>query len=192
MSPAAKTIRETTVEETSDKAEIRDEAGNLFVRGVERIAEVQRQFLDLAVQHNKEMVEVLKKAATKVPGAPGVPMLDLAHGAVSRYAEVQKSAIDFVVQQNRIWTDAFKERTNTVKKSGESATNAMKQAMESSLLVQKKALEHTAAHTKAVVDAARDQFGIPGSQTDVMTDTFRRGMDTIVEAQKELLNLVIH
>lgn len=192
MSPAAKNNREPVAEEMFDKAAIRDETAALFLRGVERVAEAQKQFIDLAMQHNKETLEVMKKAAAKIPGAPRIPMLDLAYGAVSRYADIQKSAVDFIVDQNRIWTDAFKDRTGTVKKTGESATRAMKQAMESSFAVQKKALEHTAAHTKAVVDAARDQFGFSGTQADVMTDTFRRGMDTIVEAQKELLNIAIH
>ena len=192
MSPTAKTIREPVMEETPVKSELRDDTAGLFLRGVERIAEAQKQFVDLAVQHNKEMMGVVKKAAAKIPGAPQVPMLDLAHDAVNRYADIQKSAVDFIVEQNRIWMDVWMDRTGTVKKSGEAATNAVKQAMESSFSVHKKALEHTAAQTKAVMDAARDQFGMPGNQADAMTDTFRRGMDTIVEAQKELINLVIH
>jgi hypothetical protein len=192
MSPAAKNNRESVMDEVQENSGLRDDTANLFFRGVERIAEVQKQFIDLAVQHNKEMLEVLKKAAGTMPGAPRIPMLDLAYGAVNRYADIQKSAVDFFVDQNRIWTDAYKDRTGTVKKTGESATRAVKQAMESSIAVQKKALEHTAAHTKAVVDAARNQFGFSGTQADVMTDTFRRGVDTIVEAQKELLNIVTH
>lgn len=192
MSPTAKTIREPVMEETPVKSELRDDTAGLFLRGVERIAEAQKKFVDLAVQHNKEMMGVVKKAAAKIPGAPQVPMLDLAHDAVNRYADIQKSAVDFIVEQNRIWMDVWMDRTGTVKKSGEAATNAVKQAMESSFSVHKKALEHTAAQTKAVMDAARDQFGMPGNQADAMTDTFRRGMDTIVEAQKELINLVIH
>lgn len=191
MTPAAKTTRETVMEDQF-KPEIRDEAATLFLRGVERIAEVEKQLLDTAVQHNKEMLEVMKKAATKVPGMPRLPMLDFVYGAMNRYVDVQKSVVDLMVEQNRIWTDALTDRTGTVKKSGESATRAVKQAMEGSFAVQKKALEHTAAHTKAVMDAARDQFGLSGTQTDVMTDTFRRGVDTIVEAQKELLNMVVH
>jgi hypothetical protein len=190
MSPAAKTTREP--EQIPFVPEIRDEAAAMFLRGVERIAEVEKQLLDTAAQHNKEMLEVTKKAAAKIPGMPRLSMLDLVYGAMNRYVDVQKSVVDLMVEQNRIWTEAFTDRTGTVKKSGESATRAVKQAMESSFAVQKKALEHTAAHTKAVMDAARDQFGVSGTQTDVMTDTFRRGVDTIVEAQKEFLNMVVH
>lgn len=191
MSPAAKNHRESITEEAPDK-EIRDETVTLFLRGIERIAEVQKQFVDIAVQQNNEMTELLKKTSAKIPGIPRLPMLDLATGAVNRYANVQKSAVDFFVEQNRIWTEAFKERSGAAKKSGETITKTVKQAMESSFSAQKKAIEHTAAQTKAVVEAARDQFGFSGTQGDVMTDTFRRGVDTIVEAQKELLNIVIH
>ena len=192
MSPAAKPNRESVMEEVPEAAAFRDESANLYLRGMERIAEIQKQFIDLAVQHNKETVEMLKKAAAKMPGAPRLPMFDLAQGAVNRYADIEKSAVDLFVEQSRIWTDAFKDRTGTVKKSGDSATHAVKQAMESSFAVQKKALEHTAAQTKAVMDAARNQFGFSGTQAEAMTDTFRRGVDTIVEAQKELLNIAIH
>lgn len=191
MSPA-KSNRESVMDDSSEKTAIRDEFAALFLRGVERIGEVQKQFIDIAVQHNKETVEAMKKAVARVPSAPRLPMLDLVYGAVNRYADIEKSAVDFVVEQNRIWTDSFKDRTGTVKKSGDSATRAVKQVMESSFAVQKKALEHTAAHTKAVVEAARDQFGLSGTQADAMTDTFRRGVDTLVEAQKELLNIAIH
>ena len=189
---AVKANRESVMEDVSETMVFRDEAANIFLRGMERIAEMQKQFIDLAVQQNKETVEVLKKAAAKIPGAPRFPMLDLAQGAVNRYADIDKSAMDFFVEQARIWTDALKDRTGTVKKSGDSATHAVKQTMESSFAVQKKALEHTAAQTKAVMDAARNQLGFSGAQADAMTDTFRRGVDTIVEAQKELLNIAIH
>lgn len=190
MSPAAKTNREHVAEVISENSTFRNDAADLFLRGLERLADVQKQSLDIAVQHNKEMVQLMKKTAEKIPGAPRVPMLDLASGAVHRYAEIEKAAIDFIVEQNRIWTDVFKDRSGTVRKSGESATQAVKQTMENSFAVQKRALEHAAAQTKAMVDSTRDHLGVSGTQADVMTDAFRRGVDTIVDAQKELLNLI--
>lgn len=190
MAPAGKANRETVMDEMNEKADVRNEIAAFYLRGMERISEVEKEFIDLAVQQNKEMGELLKKAAAKLPGGPNIPMMDLAYSAVNRYADVQKAAVDFMVDQNRIWMDVFKDRTGSAKKTGESATHAVKQVMESSFAVQKKALEHTAAHTKAVVDAARNHFGISGTQADAMTDSFRRGVDTIVEAQKELLHMV--
>lgn len=52
MSPAAKTTCESVTEEAKDKAEIRDDSAALFLRGVVRIAEVQKQSIDLALQQN--------------------------------------------------------------------------------------------------------------------------------------------
>jgi hypothetical protein len=192
MSAAAKMNRETVPNEVAEKAIFPEDIAALFLRGMERFAEVQKQCIDLAVQHNADMVDMLKKTTEKMPGAPRMPMLDLAASAASRYADTQKAAIELVVEQGRVWTDTVKDRTSTVKKSTESATNAAKQTMERSFAVQKKALEQTAAHAKAVVDAAKHQFGFTGVQANAMTDTFERGMDTIVEAQKEFLNLVTH
>ena len=191
MTSAAKT-KGNVVDDIPERADIREEASALYLRGVERLAAVQKQLIDVVVQHNKEAFEVIKRATAKIPGAVGAPALDLAHRAVGRSADIHKSAVDLVVEQNKIWMDTFTDRTGTVKKSSESATNAFKHAMESTLAVQRKALEHTASQTKAMVDAARNQFGFSGTQADAMTDTFRRGVDTIVEAQKELLNIAIH
>ncbi len=192
MSAATKPNREHLAEDLAEKQPFRDDIVALFLHGMERIAEVQKQCVDLAVQQNAEMIEILKKSAEKMPGAPRLPMLDVAKGAVNRYADTQKSTIDFVVEQSRVWTNAFKDRTSSVKKSTEFTSNVAKQTMERSFAVQKKALEHTAAHTKAMVDAAKHQFGFTGAQADAMTDTFQRGVDTIVEAQKELLDIVTH
>jgi len=192
MSPTPKPIREPIAEELDEKTEFRDNLAAVILHGFERVAEIQKHTIDLAVQHNAEMIDVLKKAADKMPGAPRLPMLELAAGAVSRYAETQKSVIDYFIEQSKVWTDTFKDRDSVAKSSTETVTNAAKQAVEKSFAVQKKALENTAAQTKAVVDAAKNQFGFTGKQAEVMTDTFQRGVDTIVEAQKELLDLVTH
>ena len=191
MSPTPKTHREPEVEDAAERLEIQDNYAAFFLRGVERVAEIQKQAIDLAVQQHAELVDIWKKAAKKMPGGARLPMVDLATGAANRYADTQKSAIDFVVEQSHIWTEAFKDRSTT-KKSNDSAVNAAKQTMERSFAVHKKALEHTAAQTKAMVDAAKHQFGFTGTQADAMTDTFQKGVDTIVEAQKELLDLVTH
>ena len=192
MSPTPRVQREPVVEDAAKTVEIQDSYAAIFLSGVERIAEIQKQAIDLAVQHNLEIVATMKRAAEKMPGAARLPMLDLTTEAVSRYADTQKSAIDFVVEQSHVWTDVFNERASTVKKANDSTVSVAKQTIERSFVVHKKALEHTAAQTKAVVDIAKHQFGLRGTQADAMADTFQRGVDTIVETQKELLDLVTH
>jgi hypothetical protein len=192
MTAAAKINREPIIDEAQDSEKIREDATVLILRGMERIAELQKLCIDTAAQHSTDAVAVMKKAAEKVPGMPRLPLLEVADNAMSRYADTQKAAIDFLVEQSRIWTDMLKDRSGSVKKSTDSTTNVAKQTLERSFAVQKKALEHTAANTKAVVDATRRQFGLTGTQADNLTDTFQRGVDTVVDAQKELLDLVTH
>jgi hypothetical protein len=192
MAAAAKTNREPIIDEVRDNGGVREDATVLVLRGMERIAEIQKLCIDTAVQHSTDTVAAMKKAAEKVPGMPRLLLLEVADSAMSRYADTQKAAIDFLVEQSRIWTDMLKDRSSSVKKSTDSTTNVAKQTLERSFAVQKKALEHTAANTKAVVDATRRQFGLTGTQADTLTDTFQRGVDTVVDAQKELLDLVTH
>lgn len=192
MTAAAKLNRDPATENDGTKPNLRNETTALFLHGMERMAEVQKQFLDMAMQHTEETVAILKKASEKIPGMPRNPMLEVTSAAVSRYADTQKAAIDFMVEQSRVWTDMFTDRTSAASRSAESTTNAAKQTLQRSFAVQKKALEHTAAQTKAMVDATRRQFGLTGTQADSLSDTFQRGIDTVVDAQKELLDLVTH
>lgn len=192
MTPAAKMHREPIMEERQDDTEFRNQGVDLFLHGMERIAEMQKQWIDIALQHNAETIEFCKKASSKVPGLPRLPVLDLASGAMKGYADTQKATIDFAVEQGRVWSNSLKDRAATVRKSTESTTNVAKETIERSFQVQKKALEHTAAQTKALVDATRRQFGITGSQADALAETFERSVDTVVDAQKELLDLVTH
>jgi hypothetical protein len=192
MPAETKTNREPAVEEAHDKKALHSDTAAFFLYGMERIAEIQKRWIDLATQHTEESVEILKKAADKGSAMPRLPLLEVANGAIKGYADTQKAAIDFVVEQGRVWTDMFKDPATTVKKSTESTSNIAKETIERSFAVQKKALDHAAAQTKAVVDATRRQFGLTGTQGDVLTDTFQRGVDTVVDAQKELLDLVTH
>jgi hypothetical protein len=192
MSPTPKVNREPMAEEMKEKGEFRDDFITLFWHGMERIANVQKQTIDIAVQQHTEMVELVKKVVEKVPGTPGLPMLKVATGAVSRYADTQKAAINLVVEQTHVWTDIFKDRAKTAKSATESTANVAKQTLESSFAVQKKMLENTAAQAKDVIDIAKHQFGLNSAQADAMSNTLQRGVDTIVEAQTELMEMVTH
>jgi hypothetical protein len=85
-----------------------------------------------------------------------------------------------------------RERVTEAGKANESASAYVQQAVERAVGVQKKALDHTAAHTKAVFDAFRSQFGIAGTPADAAVDSFHKGIDTVIDAQKELLDIAVH
>ncbi|MFP5235046.1 MAG: hypothetical protein ACLGSD_04020 [Acidobacteriota bacterium] len=168
---------------------VQNMAGTLL-KGVERLAEIQKQTLSLAVQQNTEMAAVVKKAAEKLPIVPRLAFLDLAVGTFDRYAEAQKQAIDFALEQSKLWTDLFKERSRLAKDVSDSNNKAFKRSIESTLAANKKGLDAVAVEAKAAVDAVREQVGLGGPQVVTVSDSFKKGIDTVVDAQKELLELV--
>jgi hypothetical protein len=162
----------------------------LFLKSIERISEIQKQAIDFATQQNADTVSVLKKMTAKVPGASNLPVFDLTTETVSRFADTQKSAINFVVEQSRVWTETLKDRTRFGKNVAESNIKTAKQTLERSFALNKKALENSATQAKAVVDATKQQFGLSGTPLDAVTDTFKKSIDTIIDAQKEVMDLV--
>ncbi len=192
MSPTPRATREPAAQEAAEKKAFGEYFSALFLTGVERMAEVQKRGIDLAVAQNAEVTEAWKKMAQKTPWAPGLFLLDLANNAWERFADTRKVAIDVMVEQSRALADMTRERTAESGKANESATAYLQQAVERTVGIQKKALDHTAAHTKAVFDAFRSQFGFAGAPVDAAADSFHRGIDTVIDAQKELLDIAVH
>ena len=159
----------------------------LYTNGIERLAEMQKKGLEIAVKHNAEVVGTWKKFTLPVPG---VLMLDLATTAFERFAETQKGAIDLMVDQTHTFAKVVKERkvkaTDTMKEGKERA----KEAIEHSVAAQKTALDYTAKQAKAAFETAKQQLGYAGTPVGTAAESMERGMDIVLEAQKDLLDLV--
>lgn len=192
MSPAQKANREPAPPEVPEFKQVSEKVAAHYSNGVDRLAEAQKNCIDLAVQHELESVDLWKELALKWPGVSRIPMLDLVANSLERFAEVQKSAIDFVVEQNRSLTGLWKEGASALESSKDSTTNLLQQTMERTVATQKRILDQSANQTKAVFDATRQQFGFTGGRAEAVADSFHRGVDTIVEAQKDLLDVVTH
>lgn len=161
-----------------------------YVKGAERVAEVQKNIIDIAVQQNSEMLNIWKRMTEKLPGTVRPLTPDLAVNAIERLGETQKGVIDLMLEQTRVMTNLAQERSTAAKKATEGASNMVQQAVERSVAAQKKVLENSAAQTKAVFDTARQQFGFNSGPAEEAAHTFQRGLDAVVEAQKEMLDLV--
>ncbi len=192
MSPTPKATREPAAQEIPEKKPFGEQFSTLFLNGVERMAEVERRGLDLAVAQNAEVTEAWKKIAQKTPWAAGLFLFDLANNMWERYADTRKAAIDAMVDQSRSLADMTRERSVQTVKANETTSAYVQQAVERSVGVQKKALDHTAAHTKAVFDAFQNQFGFAGAPADAAADSFHKGVDTVIDAQKDLLDIAVH
>ena len=65
----------------------------------------------------------------------------------------------------------------------------MQQTVEQSVEAQKKALDYSVAQTKAAFQTAKKQFGLTGTPAEAAADSFQRGVDSMIETQKELLDI---
>lgn len=187
---AAQRVREPAGPPEKEKVDWAETMTKLFTAGVGRIAEVQKKSIDIAVQQNAELAELWTKAVRKIPGAPGQFLLELEEGGFDQFAEIQKSAIDFVVEQSKAFTGLAKEGAATTTKAGDEVDAFAKKSVERVIAMQKKALDQSAVQAKAVVESSTRQFGA-GSPVGTVAESIRRGMDTIVDAQKELLDLAV-
>ena len=197
MSPLPKPLgKDPIVDEPAQReavhqaAEMKNDFVSLFTHGVDRIAEIQKRSIDVAVQHTSEIVETWKKVVQKMPGGSRIPMLEVATTAFERFADTQKHAIDLAAEQSRALVEAVNERTNVANKTTEAVVQLANQAVERSIAAQKKVVETAVAQTKAMLDATRQQMGTAGEPAGAAVNSFQRGVDAIVEAQKEMLDLV--
>lgn len=126
---------------------------SLFIKGVERAAELQKKSLDDAARQNAEAIAVCKKSPQAVRAVPGV--LDLAGQAFAGYIETQKSVIDHIVQQTAALVESAKDSGNSAQKVAADFTRTMQQSIERTVEVQKKALDLAAQESKAATASKR-------------------------------------
>lgn len=196
MSPTAKPRRQPVNDEARESdhetAEVRENFVTLFTNSINRIAEIQKHTIDVAAQQNAEMMDTYKKSVEKLPVAYRLPLVEVANTIFERFSDAQKQAVDLSVEQSQALVEALKDRAATVDKATESAVNLSKQAVERTVAVQKKVLETTVAQAKAAMEATRQQIGLTEAPADAAVNSFQRGFDTMVEAHKEMLDLVTH
>jgi hypothetical protein len=188
---AAQRVREPAGVPEKDKLDWTESMAKLFTTGAGRIADVQKKNIDIAVQQNTELIDLWKKAIQKMPGAPGLFLLELQGSGFERFAEIQKAAVDMVVEQSKAFADLVKDRATTATRVNEEVDAFAKKSLERVIAMQKKALDQSADQARAVMENSTKQFA-EGTPMEAAADSLRRGVDAIVDAQKELLNLVVH
>jgi hypothetical protein len=85
-----------------------------------------------------------------------------------------------------------RDNVTTVSKATENMTGMVQKSVERAAAMQKKSLDQTAAHTKLVLDTVKQQFGFAGWPAGTAVDSFHRGVDAVIEAQKDLLDIAVH
>jgi hypothetical protein len=73
---------------------------SLFSKGLERVVEVSKTSLDLAVEQNAEVLGSCRKALEATSSMPGLFLFDLASQAFEGYIGLQKSLLELTVEQS--------------------------------------------------------------------------------------------
>ncbi len=170
-----------------EKPDFVEAAVHLYSTGIERLAEAQKKAIDLTINHNAEMVSTWKRQAW---AAPGFFMFDLATTAFDRFAETQKGMIDLAVEQSRMLAGVIKDRKVKTGKIMDDSMAKAQEAIDQSIGAQKTVLEFTTRQTKAAFETAKKQFGYAGTPAGATADSVQRGIEVVVDAQKELLDVL--
>lgn len=159
----------------------------LYTRNVKRFAEFQKRAVDLAAEQNAEMISTWKIHASASPFAPEI--LDFQSAAFARVVEAQKATIDLMVEQSHAWAGLIRERAETATKAVESGTKFARTSVEHAIEMQNTAVDFSAKQAAATLDSARKQFKDAGVPMGEAVDSMQRGVEAVVGAHKELLDI---
>jgi ACT domain-containing protein len=162
---------------------------SVYLKGMERVADLQKNSLEVAAEYNAEAIEAYKKALKAVPSVPGLFVFDLAEQAFDHYIETQKSVIDMVVEQSASLVESVKERGGSAATIAADLAKMAQQTMERGIALQKNALEFAAQQTKTLTDATSKQLGLSGTPVAAISESFQKGVDALFETQKDLLEI---
>jgi uncharacterized membrane protein YccC len=123
---------------------------NLFLKGVEQAAELQKKSLEAALQQNTEAYAAYKRGTQSMQSMPDV--FELAGKALESYVEAQKSVIDQIVQQTTALVESTKGGGSSVQRVAETFTRNIEQSIERTLEAQKKALDLAAQQAKSALN----------------------------------------
>ena len=122
---------------------------NLFLKGVEQAADLQKKSLEAALQQNAEAHAAYKKSTSSMQSMPDV--FELAGKALEGYVEAHMTVIDQIVQQTAALVESAKSGGSSAQKVAETFTKNIEQSIERTVEAQKKALELAAQQAKSAL-----------------------------------------
>jgi hypothetical protein len=132
----------------TEKMDYSAEFADLFLKGVERAADMQKKSLEAAVQLNAKALESMKKAAQAGPRTVG-GVFDLAEQALEQYAEAHKKVIDQMVKQTTLLVETTRAGGESAKRVAAEVTKTIQQSMEQAVEAEKKSLGFGAQQAKS-------------------------------------------
>ena len=160
----------------------------LVQNGVERIAELQKSALDFAAKQNAETIDVCRKAVRLPETSPVASMFDLSIQAFDSMVSIQKSMLDMMTEQSNSMLEYAQER-GTSMPGLEGLNDLVAESVDRAAAAQKSVLHFAEQQSKAVTETLKKQAGAPGTRVAEMADSVQRGVDAILESQKEMVDL---
>jgi hypothetical protein len=97
--------------------------------------------------------------------------------------------IDLMVEQTHTLASLAKERKLKAGKVVDDSVAKAQEAIDQSVAAQKTVLDFSSKQTKAAFETAKKQFGYAGTPAGAAADSIERGIEVVVDAQKELLDV---
>jgi hypothetical protein len=173
--------------EAADKIDAAETFLPLYTKGVEQLAAIQTKSLEVAAQQNANWIAACKKAFNIAPTTPVTFWMDLAERTFDKYVEIQKDVIDLTVEQTQSVAKIAKETEDTPERRA-ALMDVFHRSIERSVAAQHKALEFCAEQNKAACETVKRHLDNPVVPA---TESFRRGLDAMVETQKAMLEVAV-
>ncbi len=179
---------ESTASNEAQAGQTTASPADIAQKSVEKLVEMQKLMIDMAVQQNAVAMKVVKDALGMVGAAPAAAVVDLARQGVEAFLGAQKGILDLATRQTAVAIGAVKEQGDmAASKVRSTVADAVKEVSERFLAGQKLVLDFAAKQNEIAVQAINQQAAGPGGQA--FANSVRQGVDALVETQKQLIDL---
>jgi hypothetical protein len=161
----------------------------LYHKGLERMVDAGKITLNMSAQQNDDVLAAIKKALKGTQ--MDLSALDLAGQAYQGCIAIQKGMLDMALEQSASLIEAIESCMSDSSKAKSELANMMQLTVDRSLSAQNNVVEFAARQTKAVNENLKSQPYIVGTPAESVTDTIQRGFDTVISAQREIMNLAV-
>jgi len=182
------TAKAKTITEALEASYSPDAFASLAINGVGRAIEASKTWLNLAANQNADILDAMKKAMAGTPWA-GLPLLELTEQAVEGYVAIQNELLDLTLEQITAVTNACQAAGTDVEKAKSEFANVLRTSADRATVAQNSVMKYASKQAKAGMDAVKAQRGVAGTDAEVMADAIQRGFDTVVAAQKDLMEM---
>jgi hypothetical protein len=139
---------------------------------IEQLTELRRQALDAAVQQQRELITAWQKGT------------ELVVEGLQQSAQIQKDLFAVAGERGRVASRLTAENVESINTAVAGVTAVFETVAAYTSSAQKQAVAFAAAQSTTMYDAVKQQFEASGSAA---AETFKRGIDTIVETQRAVL-----